>query len=117
MLELFKQIYYYYIRATWYMGIAKGEITKPLQFWNETLLILIYLKTIGIEPSINWTIFVYCLIYLAFIVIGKILVLLRVVSLNNRLANSQNPEILYILEKVNKIESMINEIILKNDNK
>ena len=102
-----KSIYYYYLRAVWYMGVAKGEITKPLQFWNETLLILIYLKTMGIIPTIYWTIGIYMGIYVLFIIFGKILVLIGVVAYNNRLGNTQNPEIMEIIKRLERIEEKL----------
>jgi len=89
------------------MGVAKGEITKPLQFWNETLLILIYLKTMGIIPTIYWTIGIYMGIYVLFIIFGKILVLIGVVAYNNRLGNTQNPEIMEIIKRLERIEEKL----------
>ena len=95
------------MRATWYMGVAKGEITKPLQFWNETLLILIYLKTINIVPTIYWTLGIYIIIYVLFVVVGKFLVWLGVLAYNTRLGNLQNPEIMEIIKRLERIESKL----------
>ena len=91
----------------WYMGIAKGEITKPLQFWNETLLILTFLTVRGIETKISYIVIAYFLVFFAFIAIGKIIVELGIVKYQTMLGNSQNNELLEILERIKRIENKI----------
>lgn len=107
MKNFFRPYYHYYLRAMYYMGVAKGEITKPLQFWNETLLILIYLKTIGIEPGLNWTLGTYIIVFIMFVIFGKIIDLIGIVRYNARLGNERNPELMSILAKLDEIKSKL----------
>lgn len=105
-----KTAYYYYQRAMWYMGHAKGEITKPLQFWNETLLILTYLSIQGTRIDTKWVLLAYIGVFLFVVFLGKMIVRMGVVNYNNRLSNSQNPELLEILASIKEIKQDIKEL-------
>jgi hypothetical protein len=94
----------------WYMGHAKGEVTKPLQFWNETLLILTYLSVQGTTIKIQYILLAYLILFIFMVAIGKLIVKMGVVNYNTQLGNSQNPELLKILHIVQKLEKDINDI-------
>ena len=91
----------------WYMAQAKGEIIKPLQFWNETLLILTFLSVKGINVKISWMIGIYLIVFIFIIIIGKIIVKIGMVSYTIKLGNSQNLELLEILERIKNIEAKL----------
>lgn len=109
-MKYLRTAYYYYQRAMWYMGHAKGEITKPLQFWNETLLILTYLSIKGTELDVKWVVLAYATVFLFVVFIGKIIVRMGVVNYNMRLSNSQNPELLEILASIKEIKQDIKSL-------
>ena len=112
-----KGLLYWYQRALWYMQQGKGEISKPLQFWNETILILTFLSVRGIDISAKWAFFAYIMFFLLIVLFGVAIVKIGVVSYNTKLGNSQNPELLDIYERMKKVEISVNKIAEKLDEK
>lgn len=94
----------------WYMSHSKAELNKPLQFWNETLLILTFLTVRNINVPTGTVVIIYLAVFLALVIAGKILVKIGVVRFNTRLGNTQNPELLEILKRVKSIEDSLNEL-------
>ncbi len=81
-----------YQHATWYSGIAYGEYSKALKFLNESLLLSLYLKSMGKSVTV-WQI--------------AILVRIKTTQINNTIANQQNPELMQILKNQEEILRLI----------
>lgn len=98
-----KRAFYFYQRAMWYLGIAVGEVRKPLILWNEAALVAIMLSTVfGIKLGIVKIAILYVFVSICGIIVGKILVKYGVVAFNQRLGNQQNPELMEILKRLEK---------------
>lgn len=104
-----KRSVYLYTRVMWYMTQAKGVITQPLQFWNETLLILTFLAVKGINVSAFWAAVAYLVFFTIVTVMGVAIVRLGFIKYHIQLGNTQNPEILEILDTVKAIEKRLND--------
>ncbi len=96
--------FYFYQRACWYLSVAVSEARKPLVLWNETALVTIFLSTVlGYKPPIFYILGVYVAMCIVGVIVGKVLVKTGVVAYNQKLNNKQSPELLEILDKVNKL--------------
>lgn len=99
-----KTFLFWYQKQMWYFQTTVAEAKKPLQFANEALLILTFLTVRGVEVEFKEMILIYLGVILGFIILGKILVSLGVLQFINKFGNSQNPELLEILQRVKNIE-------------
>ncbi len=104
-----KDLFYLYQRGFWYIGQAKGEILKPLGFWNETILILTFLAVNGQRPS--WKIIgaAYIVVLLTMAAFGKVIVAIGIVKYNTHIANKENKEIMEIKQGIEDIKKLIGE--------
>jgi len=107
MRERLKKLFYLYQRSFWYLNFAADEANKPLRLWNETLLLLTFLAVRGINVPGKWVILTYIAVIFIASVVGKVIVKLGIVKYNKRLGNSQNPELLEILDRVKNIENQL----------
>lgn len=105
-----KKLFYLYQRAFWYIGIAKGELLKPLGFWNETLLVVTYLTVRGMKTTVIQIITAYVLIMIVGTIVGKVIILLGIPKYNNKIANHQNDEIMEIINSQKEINSKLDKI-------
>lgn len=101
---------YLYQRAFFYTLLAKNELLKPLGFWNETVLILTFLSVrFNFNPALTTILLTY-LIFLALMsVAGKILVITGVPKYNTSINNRENPELLEVLERLKRVENLLQE--------
>ena len=107
MRELAKRSFYFYQRLLWYVGFTAIEAKKPLVFINEALLLFTFLAVQGVKASLATIGVLYVVVMIGAAIVGKLIVYLGVVEYNNRLGNSQNPEIKEILERVKAIEEKL----------
>ena len=91
----------------WYMSQAKSVITQPLQFWNETILILTFLAVKDIHVGAFWAALAYVGFFTIVTIAGVFIVRMGFIKYTVQLSNTQNPEILEILERVKKIENKL----------
>jgi hypothetical protein len=105
-----KKLYYYYQRVMFYVGKAKGEINKPLQLSNETLLLITFLSVRGINVGIFFVISIYLLVIFILAIFGIIFVKTGTIRYNNSLDNGENNELQKILVLVTKIDEKIEEL-------
>lgn len=105
--KIAKEAFYLYQRAFWYVGQAKGEILKPLGFWNETILILTFLAVTGQRPALGWIIGAYAGVLILMAAAGKAIVALGIVRYNTHISNRQNDELMLVLKKLDDIETLI----------
>ena len=103
--ESMKNLLYFYQRTFWYLQQAKNELLKPLGFYNETLLILTFLSVrFDFNPSITQILLAYLVVLIIGSAVGNVIVRLGIVRYNTKITNHQNPELMLILEKLEKIE-------------
>lgn len=107
MIETLKKLFYLYQRSFWYVSQAKGELLKPLGFWNETLLILTFLAVSGEKPNLMVVVAAYIVALVIMAVVGKIIVISGIVRYNTHIGNKQNSEIQEIIEMLKRIEDKI----------
>ena len=106
--EAAKDLLYLYQRVFFYLQQAKNEALKPLGFYNETLLILTFLAVrFDFNPSITQILGAYLVVLIAGSIAGNLIVRLGIVRYNTRITNQQNPELMLILEKLEKMEGEI----------
>lgn len=110
MKDKIKSFLFWYQRNFWFIGITNGELRKPLAYLNETLLLLTFLSVRGINLSVATALLIYFGILFLADILGRILVALGIVAYNTRIANTQNPELLAILEKVGELERKIDDL-------
>lgn len=104
-----KRLLYLYQRSFWYIAQAKNEALKPLGFWNESILLLTFLKVSDVSPSFGQIVIAYIFVMLVGAVIGKIIVSTGIVRYNAKIANHQNDELMEILEAVGRIERKLDQ--------
>ena len=92
-----------------YSGIALGEIGKPLQLRNETVYVILLASAYGVKLHFPAIALAYLAIFIMLVVIGKIIVKVGMVKYNNTIGNFQNPELMSIIERLDRIENKINE--------
>ena len=103
-----KKLFYWYQRMFWYIGMANGEIRKPLTFTNETLQLMTYLAVIGVKTKYWWVVVTYLVIMILMIIIGKLYVVSGAPKYLARVNNAQNPEFLRILKDLEEIKAKLN---------
>ncbi len=114
--EWFKHKVWLYERAFWYVSQAKGELLKPLGFWNETLLILTWLSVrYKFDPEFSQVIVAYLAALLLMAAAGKVLALTGVIKYGNKINNHQNQEFMEILEGNHALDKKVDELGLKVD--
>ena len=104
-----KRLFYWYQLCFWYIGMANGEIRKPLVFTNETLQLLTFLAVIGIRTNIWYVVGVYVAIMVLMVVMGKLYVISGAPKYLARVSNQQNPEFMKILSELKEIKEKLNE--------
>ena len=102
--EKSKKLLYWYQRLFWYVAQAKNEILKPLGFWNETILILTFLKVSGYQITLSHILIGYVIVLVVAAAVGKLIVALGIVRYNTAIANEQNSELMLILKKLEDLE-------------
>ena len=111
-----KRLLYIYQRAFWYLGVAKNEVNKPLVFWNEAVLLLAWLSLrYDFNPPFLKIAMVYIFLLMVGTILGKIFTIIGIVRYNTRIANDQNPQLMEILEKMNKLEDKVEKVINKRN--
>lgn len=95
---------YLYQRIFWYVAQAKNEALKPLGFWNETLLVLTFLKVSGYQITLVHIVCGYIVLVVVAAAVGKVIVVSGIVKYNTAIANEQNPELMLILKKITELE-------------
>lgn len=109
MKERIKSLVWLYQRGFWYIGLANGEIRKPLAYLNEILLLMTFLTVRGIEVPIVGGVAAYIAILAVAALVGKILVNTGIVAYNQRIVNKQNPELMEIIERLDDIERKLSD--------
>lgn len=99
-----KSILFEYQKIMFYIGQASGEFGKPLRFMSEFILIILWLKTFGIDLTFGQQAIIYLVLMCIAATIGFILLRLGILKFNTRLSNTHNLEIQKILKKLEKIE-------------
>ena len=100
----------------WYSGQAINEARRPLQLWNEALLLVTFLAVKGYDLSFLEVAIAYVGIMISTVVVGMILTRLGIISYITELGNRQNPQLLNILETVKRLEQKIDEQNMQNKN-
>ena len=103
-----KRLFYFYQRVFWFVGMANGEIRKPLIYSNEALQLMTYLAVIGIQTKIWIVALVYLVIIAVMTIIGKLYVISGAPKYLSRISNEQNPEFLKILKDLEEIKEKLN---------
>ena len=104
-----KRLFYIYQKVWYVITQAKAELLKPMGLWNETVLIVTYLTVKGFDVSVKEIALGYILILFVLFVFGMILRWAGVIAYNKRLENQQNPEIVDIITRLERIEQTINK--------
>lgn len=109
------QHWYLYQRALWYANVGINELRKPLQFQNETAQILLFLGVYGLTKdwltAILWAILGNLIVYVIMIVIGVIIVRSGSVRYTQTLGNTQNAELLEVVERMRRLEGNFNVFV------
>ena len=92
----------------WYAGLAFAEVKKPLIFINEVALFGILAKLLGASINAWWIVGGYVILLVVAVGIGKFIVWSGIVAYNTRLGNQQNPELVSILNSIEKIDKKVN---------
>lgn len=102
-----KKLFYLYQRSMWYFNIFVEEARKPLRLWNEVALLMILLSTANIHLTVVQIGTAYIVIGILATAGGKLLVEWGIVQFNQKLGNSQNPELQEILSRIKSIEEKL----------
>ena len=108
MKEKFKKLFYTYQRVFWYIGMANGEVRKPLFLTNEILLLLTFLTVRGIKVGILEAVVAYIIIMGLLFIGGKLYLMTGAPKYLARIQNEQNPQFLEILTRLKRIEGKLN---------
>ena len=107
-----KGLQFFYQRAMFYAAnVAANELRKPLFALNEMALLTLLLDKWGVDVQPLWYVTIYLFLLVAFVVIGKIMVVMGMVKYNSTLGNYQNPEFMAIVDQLNRIEQKVGEKI------
>lgn len=105
---MLKKIFFIYQKGLWYISHTAGEYGKLAGFVNNILLFATVLATVfNIHLTLRQMVSLWLILMIACLLIGVFLVKIGVVAYNARLGNSQNKELLEILERVKNIELKI----------
>lgn len=99
--EIIKKIFFKYQQFMWYTSQAGNEISKPLRFYSETLLLITALGIYGIKFTISQILLFYIFIILIAGMFGIFITRIGVVKYNQTLSNEQNVELQKIIKKLN----------------
>jgi hypothetical protein len=105
MKELFKTLFFKYQKAFFYVNQFGAEISKPMRFYSESILLILFLASIGLKAEWYMYVIMYIVILVIAAAIGYALTKTGVVAYNNELANKQNNELSEILDRVRSIEN------------
>ena len=81
-----------------YVSQTGTELSKPLRFYSETMLLLALLAIYGYKFTITQILGFYIFILFIAGIIGYMLVKIGVTAYNTKLSNEQNPELKKIIK-------------------
>lgn len=91
----------------WYASHSIAEYSKLGRFINEGMLIVTYLTVKGYNITLPMIAVSYFVLMLLFVLGGKFLVWSGVVAYNQSLTSQVNPQIMEILERLERIEKKL----------
>lgn len=103
----FNIVWVFYQKCMFLLGVTAGEYGKIGRFVNEFMLLLIFLQNRGWKTTKKQAVSAYFVIVIIAVLIGRLLVSIGTVKINNDIANSQNPQMVEILERIKNIEEKI----------
>jgi len=101
-------LWYLYRRSIWYFSVAIDEIRKPLRLQNEVIAIWTLLSVWGILINWKFVVFLYLMVFLGGVLFGKFLIKKKAIEYDTTLGNYQNPELLDIIKRLERIEGQLN---------
>jgi len=103
--ELVKRVYESKIRFIYYWNLGYGEFATPIAVVRDIGITLGLLKWLfNLSFGWKWDVVICIVCFLAFYIIGRILVGTKMIQFSNKLSNSYNPELVLI----NKIWEKLN---------
>lgn len=104
------KLYYLYKRANWYLGVFLSEINEPLTIVKYTSYAAIVFKFFGVEVSLFILVLAFPLTVILGVLIGIFIIKTGAVKVVQSLGNSQNPELLEILERIKQLQGQRSQI-------
>lgn len=81
-----------------YVSQTGGELSKPLRFYSETMLLIALLALYGYKFSVFQILSFYSIILVMACILGYFIVKIGVTAYNNKLINEQNMELKKIIK-------------------
>jgi len=105
-MNIFKRLFYMYQQAMFYVAQTGAELSKPLRFYNETLLLLTFLAVnVDLKPAWYQILIAYICVLGIALIVGMILDKIGIVHFNTQLANDRNNDLKEILKTVKEIKN------------
>lgn len=99
-----------YQRAMFYSGVALAEIGKPLQLRNEAVYVVLLAAAYGFKIPIFTMAVAYIILFIILIIVGKIIIKIGMMRYNTTLGNYQNIELMSVVDKLNNLQTTVDEI-------